>query len=87
LSLGELQRLKLVKTLYMNQGKNLLFLWDEPTAGLHMQDVEKLLSAFDIILDKGHSLIFIEHHKTVIENADYLIELGPGAGDLGGQVV
>jgi excinuclease UvrABC ATPase subunit len=84
---GEMQRVILVKTLLENQNSPTLFLFDEPTAGLHMQDVEKLLTALDYLMEKGHTIIAIEHHKTVIENADYLIELGPGAGDEGGQVV
>lgn len=87
LSGGELQRLKLAKTLLESKGKPTLFLLDEPTTGLHMQDVEQLMHAFDNLLDKGHSLIVVEHHKTVIDNADLLIELGPGAGDDGGEVV
>lgn len=87
LSGGELQRLKLAKSLLESKGKPTLFLLDEPTTGLHMQDVEKLMLAFDNLLDKGHSLIVVEHHATVVNNADFLIELGPGAGDDGGKVV
>ncbi len=87
LSGGELQRLKLAKTLLESKGKPTLFLLDEPTTGLHMHNVEQLMHAFDSLLDKGHSFIVIEHHKTVIDNADYLIELGPGAGSEGGEVV
>ena len=87
LSGGELQRLKLAKTLLESKGKPTLFLLDEPTTGLHMQDVEELMRAFDNLLHKGHSLIVVEHHKTVVDNADYLIELGPGAGEDGGEVV
>jgi excinuclease ABC subunit A len=87
LSGGELQRLKLAKTLLESKGKPTLFLLDEPTTGLHMKDVELLMTTFDQVLDKGHSLIVVEHHKTVIDNADYLIEMGPGAGEEGGHVV
>ncbi|MBI9069475.1 MAG: ATP-binding cassette domain-containing protein [Salinivirgaceae bacterium] len=87
LSGGELQRLKLLKSLMENKGKPSLFLLDEPTTGLHMQDVEHLMVAFDKLLEKGHSLMVIEHHKTVVENADYLLELGPEGGEKGGNVV
>ncbi|MGE4287140.1 MAG: ATP-binding cassette domain-containing protein [Salinivirgaceae bacterium] len=87
LSGGELQRLKLINSLTEQKGKSCLFLLDEPTTGLHMYDVEKLMHTFDKLLDNGHSLVVIEHHQTVTQSADYLIELGPGAGDAGGNVV
>lgn len=87
LSGGELQRLKLMQALLESTGKPSLFLLDEPTTGLHMQDVEHLMLAFDKLLEQGHSLIVIEHHKTVIQNADYVIELGPEAGEKGGEIV
>jgi len=87
LSGGELQRLSLMHSLLENKGKSCLFLLDEPTTGLHMLDVEHLMVAFDKLLDAGHSLLVIEHHQTVVSSADYLIELGPGAGELGGKVV
>lgn len=87
LSGGELQRLSLIHSLLENKGKACLFLLDEPTTGLHMLDVEHLMVAFDKLLDAGHSLLVIEHHQTVVSSADYLIELGPGAGELGGKVV
>ena len=87
LSGGELQRLKLAKTLLESNGKPTLFLLDEPTTGLHMQDVEQLMLTFDNLLNIGHSFIVIEHHKTVVDNADFLIELGPGAGNKGGHLI
>jgi excinuclease ABC subunit A len=87
LSGGELQRLKLIASLREQKGKSCLFLLDEPTTGLHMYDVEKLLRAFDKLLDKGHNLLVIEHHQTVTQAADYLIELGPGAGENGGNLI
>jgi len=87
LSGGELQRLKLAKTLLNGSSKTSLFLLDEPTTGLHMKDVEQLMMAFDELLQQGHSLVIIEHHKTVIDNADYVIEMGPGAGKEGGEII
>jgi len=87
LSGGELQRLSLIHSLLENKGKTCLFLLDEPTTGLHMLDVEHLMVAFDKLLDAGHSLLVIEHHQTLVTAADYLIEFGPGAGELGGKVV
>ena len=67
--------------------KKILFLFDEPTTGLHFYDVEKLLKAFDVLLSKGHSLIVVEHNLDVIRAADWVIDLGPDAGDKGGEVV
>lgn len=87
LSGGELQRLKLINSLREQKGKSCLFLLDEPTTGLHMYDVEKLMHTFDKLLDNGHSLLVIEHHQTVTQSADYLIELGPGAGENGGNLI
>jgi len=74
LSSGEAQRLK-------------LFLLDEPTTGLHMADVTKLLDCFDMLLTVGHSLIVVEHHLRVIQSADWVIDLGPGPSEAGGKVV
>lgn len=87
LSGGELQRLKLLNHLMGTTQKPSLFLMDEPTTGLHMQDVEMLLAAFDELLEKGHSLLVIGHHKSLINNADVEIKLGPGAGEDGGQII
>ena len=90
LSGGESQRIKLAYFLSMNgsdNGKRILFLFDEPTTGLHFHDVEKLLKAFDALLDKGHSIIVVEHNLDVIRAADWVIDLGPDAGDRGGEVV
>ena len=90
LSGGESQRIKLAYFLSMNDtdnGKKILFLFDEPTTGLHFFDVEKLLKAFDVLLRKGHSIIVVEHNLDVIRAADWVIDLGPDAGDRGGEVV
>jgi excinuclease ABC subunit A len=67
--------------------KKILFIFDEPTTGLHFYDVERLLKAFDVLLSKGHSLVVVEHNLDVIRSADWVIDLGPDAGDRGGEVV
>ena len=90
LSGGESQRVKLAYFLSMGKsGKNgkCLFIFDEPTTGLHFHDVNKLLKCFDALLDQGHSLLVVEHNVDVIKAADYLIELGPDAGIRGGELV
>ena len=93
LSGGESQRIKLAYFLSMSENsssmasKKMLFLFDEPTTGLHFYDVEKLLKAFDVLLSKGHSLVVVEHNLDVIRAADWVIDLGPDAGDKGGEVV
>jgi excinuclease ABC subunit A len=89
LSGGESQRLKLIRYLgsLENQAHASLLLLDEPTTGLHMADIDRLLAVFQKLVDAGHSLIIIEHHPDVIRSADWVIELGPEAGDAGGQLV
>ena len=94
LSGGESQRIKLAYFMLMNaeqSGKakeqKILFIFDEPTTGLHFYDVEKLLKSFDALLAKGHSIVVVEHNADVIRAADWVIDLGPEAGDGGGQVV
>ena len=91
LSGGESQRIKLAYFLSLSQGKarseKILFIFDEPTTGLHFYDVEKLLRSFDALLSAGHSLVVVEHNLDVIRAADWVIDLGPDAGDRGGQVV
>lgn len=88
LSGGESQRVKLASFLSKGQetGKN-LFIFDEPTTGLHFHDIKVLLSAFDALLDRGHTLIIIEHNPEVIKTADWVIDLGPEGGDQGGKLV
>ena len=89
LSGGESQRIKLASFLNMEESdrKKVLFLFDEPTTGLHFYDIEKLLKAFDALLDKGHSIIVVEHNPEVIVRADWIIDLGPEAGADGGKIV
>ena len=88
LSGGESQRVKLASFLAKEavQG-NVLFLFDEPTTGLHFHDINKLLAAFDALIRKGHTIVVVEHNMDVIKCADWVIDLGPEAGDRGGRVV
>ena len=89
LSGGEAQRVKLASFLIKGaQNKNKkLFIFDEPTTGLHFYDIEKLLVAFNRLIDDGHSIIVIEHNLEVVKCADWLIDVGPEGGDKGGQIV
>ena len=89
LSGGEAQRLKLAAHLGKSTGgkQGMLFLFDEPTTGLHFQDIERLLGAMSRLREQGHSLLIIEHNLDVIANCDWLIDLGPEGGDQGGQVL
>src|SRR5205809_5956918 len=88
LSEREAQRVKLAS--FLGKGKNsdkVLFIFDEPTTGLHFHDIKKLLASFNALIEQGHSLIVIEHNTDVIKSADWIIDLGPEAGDAGGNVV
>ena len=93
LSGGESQRIKLAYFLSMTDAdtrskpQKILFIFDEPTTGLHFYDVEKLLKSFDALLAKGHSIVVVEHNMDVIRAADWVIDLGPEAGDGGGNLV
>jgi len=88
LSGGETQRVKLASFLGKGKGQgNLLFIFDEPTTGLHFHDIKKLLASFNALIEQGHSIIVIEHNTDVIKSADWVIDLGPEAGDEGGNVV
>ena len=86
LSGGEAQRLKLAAYISSHRRGRTLFILDEPTTGLHFSDVVQLLDCFDALLAVGHSLIVVEHNLQMIKAADYIIDLGPGAADEGGQV-
>jgi len=87
LSGGEAQRIKIAAHLSSHGGERLLYILDEPTTGLHFDDIAKLLTAFKKLLEAGHSLLVIEHNLDVIKTADYIIDLGPEGGDEGGYLV
>ena len=87
LSGGEAQRLKLASHLTRTENHGILYILDEPTTGLHFDDIAKLLAAFRKLLDSGASLLVIEHNLDVIKSADWLIDLGPEGGDQGGKIV
>jgi len=87
LSGGEAQRIKIAAHLSSHGGERLLYILDEPTTGLHFDDIAKLLTAFKKLLEAGHTLLVIEHNLDVIKTADYIIDLGPEGGEGGGTVV
>lgn len=87
LSMGEMQRLKIAKHLISNKSHKTLFLLDEPSKGLSNKDLQFLFNSMDRLIHQGNSIIMIEHHPKVLEECDYLIEIGPGAGNKGGNIV
>ena len=87
LSGGEAQRIKLTRELSKKSTGRTIYLLDEPTTGLHFHDVKKLIDVLNDLVDKGNTVVVIEHNLEVIKSADYLIDLGPEGGDLGGEVV
>ena len=87
LSGGENQRVKLAYFIGLERQDPTLFIFDEPTTGLHFHDIKRLLSAFNALIERGHTIIVIEHHLELIKCADYIIDLGPEGGDKGGALV
>ena len=87
LSGGENQRVKLAYFIGQERQDPTLFIFDEPTTGLHFHDIKRLLHAFDALIERGHSIIVIEHNLDVVRMADHIIDLGPDGGDKGGKVV
>jgi len=87
LSGGEAQRIKLATELSRKSTGKTLYILDEPTIGLHFEDIKRLLKVLDALVDKGNSVLVVEHNMDVIKNADWVIDLGPGGGDKGGEIV
>ena len=87
LSGGEAQRIKLASELSKKGADSSLYLLDEPTTGLHFADLEKLISVLQKLVEKGNTVIVIEHNLDVVKNADWIIDLGPEGGDAGGEIV
>src|SRR5690625_6939248 len=85
---GESQRLKLAFFLGQeNRKERILFIFDEPTTGLHFHDIKKLLTAFNELIELGHTVLVVEHNMDVIKSADWVVDLGPEGGDGGGEIV
>ena len=87
LSGGEAQRLKLAAHLTTQANEGVLYIFDEPTTGLHFDDIQKLLTAFRKLIDGGASILVIEHNLDIIKSADWIIDLGPEGGEQGGRIV
>jgi excinuclease ABC subunit A len=87
LSGGENQRIKLAYYLGQEKATPTLFIFDEPTTGLHFHDIQKLLAAFNALIARGHTILIIEHNLDIIKCADHIIDLGPEGGDAGGNIV
>ena len=84
LSGGEAQRLKICSEIWRKDARDILYLLDEPTTGLHFDDIKKLLHVFNRLVERGNTVVIIEHNMDVIKSADYIIDLGPEGGENGG---
>jgi len=87
LSGGEAQRLRLSRELAKRSTGNTLYILDEPTTGLHFVDIQRLLDVLNILVDKGNTVIVIEHNLDVVKSSDYLVDLGPEGGERGGHLI
>ena len=87
LSGGEIQRLKIAKELTKKKNRETIFLLDEPSLGLHMEDIDTLLKILRSIVDKNNTVVIIEHHPYILASCDWLIELGPEGGEQGGHII
>ena len=87
LSGGEAQRVKLAKELSRRSTGRTLYILDEPTTGLHLEDTRRLLDVLNLLVGQGNTVVVIEHHLDVIKTADHILDLGPGGGDAGGRIV
>jgi excinuclease ABC subunit A len=87
LSGGESQRVKLASFIALNKKEATMFIFDEPTTGLHFHDIKKLLTSFNALIEQGHSIVIIEHNQEIIKSSDWVIDLGPEGGEKGGYIV
>ena len=88
LSGGESQRIKLAQFLSKgNPNGSVMFIFDEPTTGLHLNDIEKLMKSLNALIERGHTVVVVEHNTDVIRSADWVIDMGPEGGDKGGEIV
>ena len=87
LSGGENQRVKLAYYIGLEKQEPTLFIFDEPTTGLHFHDIKRLLGAFNALIERGHTILIIEHNMEIIKMADHIIDIGPEGGDKGGELV
>jgi len=87
LSGGESQRIKIAKSLLSKSTKNVLYILDEPSIGLHVDDLRNLVRTFEFLIESGNTLLIIEHNLDIIKIADYIIDIGPGGGSKGGNII